>query len=75
MHDAILVQDACNLSGVVHSLAIHCQKLREEGNDTDEINKHPATVMYVAKLAHLCGIDVDWSTDPIKNAYKELSNE
>jgi len=55
---ALDVQDACNLSGVVHSFAEVLPRIREEANDTDKINRHPISVMYASKIAHLSECDV-----------------
>ena len=55
--DAILVQSACNLSGVAHSLVEACQYLREIGGDSRTIERDPAIVLFVAKLADLAGLD------------------
>ena len=57
--DAILVQDACNLSGVVHSLAELLPRIREEPDctGTDFVNQHPIVVMYVNKLSSLSGAE------------------
>jgi len=42
--DALVIQDACNLSGVAHSLAGMCSYLRGERNlDTDGLRRHCCT--------------------------------
>jgi len=58
--DAIQVQDACNLSGVVHKFSRIMTKIWEEarkdenkGYGTEWVNKHPIAVMYAEKIAHL----------------------
>jgi len=55
--DAILVQDACNLSGVVHGFSRAMTALREALPEagTDEINRHPISVLYSSKIASLTG--------------------
>jgi len=58
--EALDVQDACNLSGVVHSFSTVCTELRdimrEEGKfSTDNFNRHPIVIMYSSKIASLCG--------------------
>lgn len=57
---ALDVQTACNLSGVVHSLAEALPIIRDEvrasGGGTDEINRHPVVVLFVDKLADLAGV-------------------
>lgn len=54
-NDALFVQDACNLSGVVHSFSTAMTRLREliPGKDTDFYNRHPIAVMYSSKLADM----------------------
>lgn len=56
---ALVVQDACNLSGVVHSLAEVLPRIREEPDctGTDYVNTHPITIMYVNKLSSLSGAE------------------
>lgn len=70
--DAIQIQDACNASGIAHSLADVFVKLRECGiTSTVILNRHPIVRMYIYKLMSLAGI---WSadqriTDDFKIAY------
>lgn len=53
--DAITVQDACNLSGVVHSFSrILAGPLA--GLDTDARNRHPIARLFASKIGHLTGI-------------------
>lgn len=57
---ALEVQDACNLSGVVHVFSQVITDLREiaqaEGwEGTDAINQHPICIMYIDKMASLSG--------------------
>jgi hypothetical protein len=55
--DAIAVQNACNASGVIHSLLEAIQAIREAnpGISTREVNTHPIVVLFVSKLQSLCG--------------------
>lgn len=57
--DAMNVQDACNLSGVVHSfsqvLPRIWQEVIKEGGGTDAVNRHPICVMYASQIVHLAG--------------------
>ena len=60
--DALQVQDACNLSGVVFSFGRAMEALwkilkEEKGADTDAVNRHPIAVMYSSKIASLTGSD------------------
>lgn len=72
--EAIAVQDACNLSGVVHSFSRAISDLREiaraEGwESTDKINQHPICVLYADKIAsltiHMSGFSqaYEWAKD------------
>lgn len=74
--DAIDVQDACNLSGVVHSFSQVVTDLRtiltNEGKfSTDRLNTHPVVILYSNKIASLCGSEsglefsraYDWAKD------------
>jgi hypothetical protein len=53
--EALQVQDACNLSGVVHAWSRSIRRLREIRPElgTDAINKHPINVMFSDKVGHL----------------------
>jgi hypothetical protein len=55
--DALLVQDACNLSGVVYSFAeamkVICEQAQRTGQGTDWKNLHPVAVLFASKIAHL----------------------
>lgn len=57
--EALDVQDACNLSGVVHGWSRAITRLRELLGrvGTDELNSHPINVMWSDKCAHLTGSD------------------
>ena len=55
--DAIQVQDACNLSGVVLAWARLmekvCQEANETGKGTDWKNSHPINVLFASKVCDL----------------------
>jgi len=55
LNEAYAVQDACNLSGVVHSFSRAISSLREisECTDTDYINQHLICVLYADKIVDL----------------------
>lgn len=59
---ALLVQDACNLSGVVHSFSLMLTKLWDEahelGRGTEWVNRHPISVLYSNKIAQLSGSEI-----------------
>ena len=52
-------QTACNLSGLVKSMASHMDEIwaeaREQGKGTEYVNTHPAVVLFVTQLSHLSG--------------------
>jgi len=52
---AILVQDACNMSGVVTSMRQWLHELIDQGHDTAYCNTHPVTVMFASKVHSLAG--------------------
>ena len=58
------VQNACNLSGVVHSFDKVVSKIWDLANakkkGTDWVNHHPVTVMFVYKLCDLCDAHGEW---------------
>ena len=57
--EALTVQDACNLSGVVHAWSRVLDKIwfeaRAAGQGTDYVNRHPISVLFADKLADLAG--------------------
>jgi hypothetical protein len=75
---ALMVQDACNSSGVALSLAneiIPAARAEIQSNlnlwSTTDINRHPAVALFIAKLADLAGLDVDFTA--YGNAYTECT--
>jgi hypothetical protein len=54
---ALVVQSACNLSGVVFSFAevMHtlCEEARRQGQGTEWRNTHPIVKLFVTQLLHL----------------------
>ena len=63
--DAIQVQDACNLSGVVISFAEVTKRLNNdpEYTGTAWVRNHPISQLYAAKIADLCGLSYEWPCD------------
>jgi hypothetical protein len=57
--DALAVQNACNLSGVVFGFARTmeslCELATEGGHGTDWKNTHPIAVLWSSKIASLTG--------------------
>jgi len=68
---ALDVQDACNLSGVVHSLSRILPKIREDNPSTGLVNEHPIVVLYVNKLASLSRQQDD-SYESFTKAYNQV---
>lgn len=69
--DALLVQDACNLSGVVHGFSRAMTDLRAllPQAGTDEINQHPISIMWASKIASLTGAGGLSDNDVFAHAY------
>ena len=58
--EALDVQDASNLSGVVHAFSRSMTDLREilskeENFSTSKLNQHPVSIMFSSKIASLTG--------------------
>lgn len=73
--EAVNVQDACNLSGVVHSFSRAITELRsllqQEGDfSTEKLNQHPVCVLYSSKIASLTGSEIN-SNECGGNAFSE----
>ena len=66
--EALDVQNACNLCGVVQSFARAMIDLGEHVKGTDARNAHPITVLWADKVAHLAGIQ-DIGNDATMKAY------
>ena len=66
--EAVAVQDACNLSGVVHSFSRVMTDLRAAlpSAGTADINRHPVSVMFASKIASLTYCE---SSSEFSNAY------
>lgn len=70
--NALLVQDACNLSGVVISFAEAMKVLCKEGLDTDARNNHPIAILFSSKIASLTGSE---SMGIFSAAYSEAQRQ
>jgi hypothetical protein len=73
--DAILVQDACNLSGVLYAWARVmdkiCDATRNQG--TDAKNTHPINVLFASKVASLTGCESGLNFSHAYDACQKLS--
>lgn len=74
---AISIQDACNLSGVVHSFSDVISKIWTEarclGEGTDWVNRHPISVLYSNKINSLA--DPDSKIENYSRAYEICKSE
>ena len=70
---AVSLQDACNPSGVARELVRMIDAVRNEIEpakfNTSMIGKDDGVILTVAKLADMCGIQVDWENGPVNEAY------
>lgn len=71
--DSLDVQNACNLSGVVHSFSNIITEVRtrleaEGKGGTDAVNTHPVCILYADKVAHLTGTQ-HFGDDKVARAY------
>jgi hypothetical protein len=76
---AVAVQDACNLSGVVFDFAKAMQVICDESNrlnkGTDWKNRHPVAVLFSSKIASLThsegGLEFGYAYDVCKKVIGE----
>ena len=70
--EAIDVQNACNLSGVVHGFSRAITELRELSPDkgTTWINEHPICALWADKIAHLTRTQN--INDIVSNSYRAV---
>ena len=73
--DALAVQDACNLSGVVASFARMTAEMLASGMGTDACNRHPFSVLFSSKIASLTGSEAAWSFSRAYSQTKILAGE
>jgi len=77
--EALQVQDACNLSGVVHGFSRAITELREilrtTGGDlsTDAVNTHPICKMWASKIHDLTRMGFG-DADSFSDAFYQCSN-
>ena len=70
-HDALAVQNACNLSGVAHGFALAMSALCDHVRNTSERNTHPIAILWADKIAHLTGTQTV-GNDAVMHAYTEV---
>lgn len=72
--EVLAVQDACNLSGVVHSWSRSMTRLRQLLADqgTSAINTHPINQLWADKVAHLTGTQGE-SMASLSDAYRAVN--
>ena len=73
--EAIEVQDACNLSGVIHAWDRAVVELRQliPNQDTDFYNTHPINQMYASKVHDLTQMGLS-DYDSFAGAYHDCKN-
>jgi hypothetical protein len=74
---ALNVQDACNLSGVVHSFSgvitdVRANLEAEGKGGTDAVNQHPICVLFSSKIASLTNSE---TSSTFSLAYEWAKNE
>lgn len=72
--EALSVQDACNLSGVVHSYARAVSRLRALLPDagTEAINQHPICQLWADKCSSLAGVQAQLGAAWVVVAYRAV---
>lgn len=70
---ALQIQDACNPSGVAHSLAETIVELKTLGvGSTEDICNHPVVKLMAHKMADLCGMST-WDQGTYDSAYTDCT--
>lgn len=73
--DAIGVQNASNISGVLFSFARHMQTLCDEGLDSRGKANHPVTILFLDKLVSLTDKGwVEWADGAYNDANQACLN-
>lgn len=58
--DALAVQNASNLSGILHTWANHQPIIKELcGGNNDRYHKHPVNILFLSKVTSLMGVNAD----------------
>jgi hypothetical protein len=74
--NAMSVQDACNLSGVVFSfekaMQAICDEANAEGHGTDWKNTHPIVVLFTTQLAYLSNTATVVDSEVYRKAYEAV---
>ncbi len=57
--DALAIQDACNLSGVLHAWADMQRSILDLGLSAEDTRRHPVNVLLLSKVLSLTGMGGD----------------
>lgn len=71
--DALLVQDACNLSGVATSFAKVVQDVRAITPNNPDWHCHPILKLWADKIASLVGTQFDWDSGKAYDAVRAMA--
>lgn len=71
---ALDCQDACNLSGVAHSMLDAIAAIRADASNTVKVNQHPIVTLYLLKMNELngSGSSLHPTYDPAEKACKAI---
>ena len=69
--ESLNVQNACNLSGVVHGFSRAMTDLCEHVSGTDAKNNHPICILWADKIAQLTGTQT-LGNDVVSAAYDKV---
>lgn len=76
---ALDVQDACNLSGVCHSLYECVAAIRMSGPSvsTRDVNRHPIVTLFLLKMCELngCGSTLNAAYDPAELECRRIAGD
>lgn len=74
---ALDCQDACNLSGVAHSMLDAIAAIRADASNTIAVNQHPIVTLYMLKMCELngCGSTMHETYGPAEAACKAIASD
>ena len=73
--EVLALQDASNSLGVVRSMRLAMKRMMSMGMDTNAINQHPVTCLYIDKLCHLAQLAQPIITASYDNVHRMANAE
>lgn len=68
--EVLAVQDACNATAVSGSMNRAMKRMLRMGMDTEAVNQHPVTCLYLSKLLHLAALPQPSLSESFANVHR-----